>query len=152
MLHYIEEGKGQFIYNGKTYHLQAGDLFLLKENELLYYEADINEPWAYYWLGLSGTKIVDYFNLSTIMQDAFAVAKRFEDTKLIGETIKFIVTQNITKDYYSVETLQILSKIYEVLYLIAHQFPQKVTSKQKSTQQLYLEAKTIMDNNMATKN
>ncbi|WIK67372.1 AraC family transcriptional regulator [Globicatella sanguinis] len=145
VLHYIEEGKGQFIYNGKTYHLKAGDLFLLKENELLYYEADINEPWSYYWLGLSGTKVADYFKLSTLMQDGYAISKDFEDTKLIGETIKFIVTQNITKDYYSIETLQILSKIYEVLYLIAHQFPPKEASKQKSTQQLYFEARTIID-------
>lgn len=145
VLHYIEEGKGQFIYNGKTYHLQAGDLFLLKENELLYYEADINEPWSYYWLGLSGTKVADYFKLSTLMQEGYAIARDFEATQLIGETIKFIVTQNITKDYYSIETLQILSKIYEVLYLIAHQFPLKEASKQKSTHQLYFEARTIMD-------
>ncbi len=52
VLHYITKGKGQFHYKGKIVDLKAGDFFLLKPDELTFYQADSQDPWAYYWLGI----------------------------------------------------------------------------------------------------
>ena len=69
VLHYITKGKGQFHYKGKIVDLKAGDLFLLKPNELTFYQADKEEPWSYYWLGMTGGRVYDYFNHSQIAED-----------------------------------------------------------------------------------
>ena len=67
VLHYITKGQGKiFIYNGKIVDLKEGDFFLLKPDELTFYQADSKEPWAYYWLGITGGKAPDYFALSQI--------------------------------------------------------------------------------------
>lgn len=66
VLHYITKGKGQFHYKGKIVDLKAGDFFLLKPDELTFYQADNQDPWAYYWLGITGGRAPDYFALSQI--------------------------------------------------------------------------------------
>ncbi|MDU6946922.1 MAG: AraC family ligand binding domain-containing protein, partial [Streptococcus parasanguinis] len=60
VLHYITKGKGVFHFNNKEIHLEAGDLFLLPKNKVTYYKADEEEPWSYYWIGISGTKVSDF--------------------------------------------------------------------------------------------
>lgn len=66
VLHYITKGQGKFHYKGKIVDLKEGDFFLLKPEELTFYQADSKEPWAYYWLGITGGKSPDYFALSQI--------------------------------------------------------------------------------------
>lgn len=56
VLHYITKGQGKFHYKGKIVDLKEGDFFLLKPEELTFYQADSKEPWAYYWLGITGGK------------------------------------------------------------------------------------------------
>lgn len=63
VLHYITKGQGKFHYKGKIVDLKEGDFFLLKPEELTFYQADSKEPWAYYWLGITGGKSPDYFAL-----------------------------------------------------------------------------------------
>ncbi|MGX6969835.1 AraC family transcriptional regulator [Vagococcus bubulae] len=57
VIHYIIKGKGIFKINGKTYHLKEKNFFLIRPNELSYYEADAEEPWEYYWLGFNGSRV-----------------------------------------------------------------------------------------------
>ncbi|MBF0779179.1 AraC family transcriptional regulator [Streptococcus cuniculi] len=56
VLHFIVSGKGRFTVKGKTTNLQAGDLFILPQNEVTFYQADAEEPWSYIWVGFSGTR------------------------------------------------------------------------------------------------
>ena len=46
VLHYITKGQGTFHYKGKIVDLKEGDFFLLKPEELTFYQADSKEPWA----------------------------------------------------------------------------------------------------------
>ena len=55
LIHFVISGKGSYICGGKTFHLKAGDLFLIKPSQVVYYVADPNEPWEYYWVGFNGT-------------------------------------------------------------------------------------------------
>ena len=56
VLHFITKGKGVFHINKNEIHLEAGDLFLLPKNMVTYYQADAEDPWSYYWIGISGTR------------------------------------------------------------------------------------------------
>lgn len=55
LIHYIASGKGAYTTGGKTWTLNSGDAFLVFPNTEIYYEADTEEPWTYYWVGFAGT-------------------------------------------------------------------------------------------------
>nr|WP_300346814.1 AraC family ligand binding domain-containing protein [uncultured Oscillibacter sp.] len=60
MVHYILSGKGVYQCRGKTFRLGEGEAFLICPGELIYYEADREEPWIYTWIGMQGIKIKGY--------------------------------------------------------------------------------------------
>ena len=54
LLHYILSGKGTYKTGDKIYTLEAGQLFLAPPETTIYYRADEEDPWEYYWVGFSG--------------------------------------------------------------------------------------------------
>lgn len=56
VIHYIIKGKGRYIVDGKTYHLQQGDGFVLLPGTETFYQADQQDPWEYYWVGFVGNE------------------------------------------------------------------------------------------------
>lgn len=54
LIHYILEGKGEFVVNGIDYKLSAGKGFLIEPDYQTIYTADREEPWTYIWIGFSG--------------------------------------------------------------------------------------------------
>lgn len=54
VLQYISEGKGTLRVGGKTYELNAGDLFYLPKNVMLSYNSESSDPYTYYWIGFDG--------------------------------------------------------------------------------------------------
>lgn len=64
MLHFIASGKGQYRIGQRTYPLSSGDFFLIRPNELITYQADEEEPWEYYWIGFSGSKVEELLALN----------------------------------------------------------------------------------------
>ncbi len=56
-LHVILSGKGTLIAGEQKFHPHAGQMFLLKDNELFtYYSDDEEEPWEYCWVTFNGDK------------------------------------------------------------------------------------------------
>ena len=53
LIHLVVAGKGVFQVGGASFHLQEGDLFLVKPNQLNTYAADATDPWEYYWVGFN---------------------------------------------------------------------------------------------------
>lgn len=61
LIHYVHEGEGVFKSHNKTYKLNKGDAFLIFPNEITYYEADLENPWKYSWIGFNGEKSTYFF-------------------------------------------------------------------------------------------
>ena len=55
LLHVIYHGKGIYQCGGHTYHLKAGDAFLIRPMDSIYYRADNTDPWSYAWAGFDGS-------------------------------------------------------------------------------------------------
>ncbi len=67
LIHYILEGKGEFIVNETHYTLSAGKGFLIEPDHQTTYISDGEEPWTYIWVGFSGgdaKRIVSSLGLS----------------------------------------------------------------------------------------
>ena len=54
LLHYIVSGRGSYEAEGRPFTLAAGEAFLAWPDTPIYYRADEDEPWEYYWVGFSG--------------------------------------------------------------------------------------------------
>ena len=54
LLHYIVSVHGSYEAEGSTFVLGPGDAFLARPDIPIYYRADREQPWEYYWVGFSG--------------------------------------------------------------------------------------------------
>lgn len=54
LLHYVLAGKGTFTSGGRSWHLGAGDGFLIIPGVVSGYRASDEEPWEYCWIGFDG--------------------------------------------------------------------------------------------------
>ena len=145
ILHYIKKGSGRFHYQGKIIDLQAGDLFLLKPNELTFYQADSQNPWSYYWLGITGAKAEDYFKHSQIIEDCYIKTAHSQLTKTIETTIEDLVyfAEKTKSDQLS--QLHILGQLYELMFHLGTIAYKETTNNPSPSQQLYLDCKKIID-------
>ena len=62
LIHIILSGQGTYHAAGKTFHLSGGDGFLILPDEVTLYQADLDNPWEYAWLGFNGRDIPDILN------------------------------------------------------------------------------------------
>lgn len=56
LIHFCLSGKGIFTVNGKKHHIKAGQGFVTMPEELVFYQADSEEPWDYVWAGFNGDR------------------------------------------------------------------------------------------------
>lgn len=95
ILHFISDGKGIFQCHGKTYHLSRGDVFLVKPDTEVYYQADENTPWSYMWVGFNGIKAAGY--LAAVGLEGETVTCKCENTPLIFSYIQqMIICRHLT--------------------------------------------------------
>lgn len=64
LIHYVHKGKGIYRTNNKTYHLHAGQGFLICPGEVMYYKADSEDPWEYTWLAFKGAEVSNYLAIA----------------------------------------------------------------------------------------
>lgn len=53
-LHVVLSGKGVLEVGGREYQIHEGQMFLIKEMEETYYQADHEDPWYYVWVTFGG--------------------------------------------------------------------------------------------------
>lgn len=57
IIHFIISGKGFYSAGGKTWALEAGQMFLIYPDEQILYCSDENDPWSYLWIGFKGLRV-----------------------------------------------------------------------------------------------
>jgi YesN/AraC family two-component response regulator len=133
IIHYILKGKGSFKVHNKTYHLGKNEAFLIEPNILTYYEADVEDPWEYTWIGFSGVKAKEYIKRSSLCMDNLIIRLDQED-KLVQCMDSIIAASRLTSN----KDLLLTSKLYEFLYILCELYPNsKITSEDKK--QKYIE-------------
>ena len=60
LIHFCISGKGVLNDKNGTHHIGAGELFLIRPDEVTTYLADENNPWEYAWLGFVGDRCEQY--------------------------------------------------------------------------------------------
>lgn len=55
ILHYVYSGCGILRIGNQEYSVKAGELFLIKPNQVAFYKADSKNPWLYRWIEFNGS-------------------------------------------------------------------------------------------------
>lgn len=73
LMHHVFAGKGTLTVHGKTYAIQTGDTFLITPNTVAHYEADVEEPWEYYWVGFDGAEVKNLIDRTDFSADCAVI-------------------------------------------------------------------------------
>lgn len=79
LFHYVLEGEGTFLKGGATYRVDAGDLFVIRPEEVTTYRASTARPWQYVWLGFQAGETPPFLQAPVIRQPP--VRKLFESLR-----------------------------------------------------------------------
>ena len=55
VIHFVLSGRGKLSIGGKEYFPEQGYGFLIPPEELVFYQADEENPWTYIWVGFNGS-------------------------------------------------------------------------------------------------
>lgn len=131
LIHYILKGCGLYRVHERTYHLSEGDAFLICPDELIYYEADRDNPWSYTWIGFQGVKIREYLERTSLL-DTLVV--HYGDNQPIRRCHEKMFQANQSPKN---RDLILNSILYEYLFLLVEQFPNERFSAQER-QEVYV--------------
>jgi len=67
IVHYVRSGRGTLHSRGRSYDIQAGQVFLILPGEKATYTADSTDPWAYRWVGFTGTSSRIFAELEPVL-------------------------------------------------------------------------------------
>jgi len=110
LIHYILSGKGYFERGGVRYDLGSGSFFLIRPDELTYYQADDTDPWHYVWVGFIGGQINTLLE-NTPLQNDQAVAAAPYLNRIFGEIRSEIERQQAPE-------LFLCARLYECFALL----------------------------------
>lgn len=120
VLHVVMTGTGTIVYNHQTYHLNQGDLFLLKRGMDVHYYSAIEDPWTYYWVGFSGKLANDYLKRTTL--EAHPIVQN-RDTSEITKLIYKMCQRSISYDIHASDDIMHMQELYQLFYLLHQSFP-----------------------------
>lgn len=133
LIHHVIRGKGSYVLEGRMYHLNAGDTFLLFPNVEASYRADEEEPWEYAWVGFAGTDAY-----SMIANTDFSKKNPVLDQRLISDELfrKIQAVYNANGNTFR-DAVAMTGALYSLMgYLMQHS---KGEEKADNLQQHYVE-------------
>ncbi len=117
LIHYVLSGAGIYKARGKLFRLREGDAFLICPGELIYYEADMNTPWSYTWIGMQGIKVKGYLERTSFPENLVLHYGQDEQMKRchekMAEADKFPLNRDLIMN----------SIMYEYFFLLSSKFP-----------------------------
>lgn len=144
VIHYIQKGKGVFSSaNQHTVSLQAGDVFILPKGVPCFYQADGEEPWNYFWIGFSGTKI------NTMLMGSMLAKKRYlrqvQDSKFFASLRQLYDALRAPSSLSNDILVEALT--YQMFYNLVTEYPNKqVEDKSVSHNQLKMAVYYLQEN------
>ena len=80
VFHLLLSGKGEYHVRNKVFRLEAGDCFLVVPNEPIFYRADPEDPYEYYWVGFHGHNATEIMTHCGFYTDDNFVCRAGEDS------------------------------------------------------------------------
>ncbi|MDR2834236.1 MAG: AraC family transcriptional regulator [Streptococcaceae bacterium] len=135
ILHIVLDGKGVYYVKNQMFPLKAGDLFLIRPDELTFYQADKQNPWVYAWIGFGGKTSKQIINHSIFSNNQYVLSNQKANNyaKIIKNCL------NLTNETFEEEVL-LNQNIYKILSLLLQEKQIKMNTSSKVSE---LTRKTI---------
>lgn len=134
IIHYILDGKGIYHSPSKAYPIKKGDLFLIRPSDSIHYQADVSDPWTYYWVGFHGHETSNILKLcgfsDTSLVRSYNYDRKLED---IMQKLAYPEYHMISREY------ELLGSLYQMFSLLIHTHVHQPISKAEQYLNLSLE-------------
>jgi AraC-like DNA-binding protein len=115
IVHYILSGTGTFSVQNKSYHLTAGNGFVIFPEQLVTYTAGSNNPWTYSWVGFHGLKAESYLRKAGFSKEQPIF--RYDNDKKLSDCLKSMIS---CARLSTPSELMLLGYLYIFLSLLIH--------------------------------
>ena len=130
IIHYVLGGKGTFTVGGTTYTLEKHDGFLICPDTVVYYQADMDEPWSYAWVGFHGFKAAAYLKQAGL-DNQHPVFRYDRDSFLKNCLMQMIDTKQLSKG----KEIRLLGLLYEFLSQLVETAEASLTEKNNTKEE-----------------
>ncbi|MBR5449456.1 MAG: AraC family transcriptional regulator [Clostridia bacterium] len=100
LIHFCLAGKGVITDKSGTHSVSAGEVFIIRPDEVTVYSADATDPWEYAWIGFVGARSELFYRAPTVTQLPVS----------LGERARELVLDDVTA------TAPYIAVIYEIIY------------------------------------
>lgn len=118
IIYLVTAGSGIYRLHGKSYHLSAGQGFMIIPGEICQITADIKHPWTFCFVGLLGDLTKKYFD-----QTSINVSNPIFSFDLNGDLLKTIKNTVHASQTVENKNLILTSAIYNFMFQFCHAFP-----------------------------
>lgn len=80
-LHVVLSGRGKYTVGDQTYSIQGGQLFLIKDMEEVFYQADSQDPWSYVWVTFKGVRAGEYLEMAGFTRGVYVLPCNVDATE-----------------------------------------------------------------------
>lgn len=130
IIHYILGGRGTFNVGNDTYMLGKNDGFLICPDTAVHYEADMDEPWSYAWVGFQGLKADTYLKQAGLAKHT-PVFRYERDHFLKDCLMRMIDTKQLSKG----KEIRLLGLLYEFLSQLVETADDNPTGKNNTKEE-----------------
>ena len=109
LIHYVLSGSGTFIKNKEETKINAGEMFIIKPDNVYSYIADNDNPWEYMWFSFDGDLAAMFNGLDDVIKIKSNIFTEMLDAR----------------DLKNTQHEFLLSKIYELISLLFEGEPSK---------------------------
>lgn len=131
VIHYIQDGKGTFsAANQPAVTLKKGDVFLLPKGVPCFYQADGSDPWKYFWIGLSGTKIKSMLAGSDLLTHRYL--RQVQHSRFFDQLSQLYAALKRPESLANDILVEALT--YQMFYQLVTEYPNKMPHESKRSQ------------------
>ncbi len=144
LLHFVINGKGRYYSNHQYYEITKNQCFLIRPDELTFYQADPVHPWTYFWIGFDGEMAIKYLE-----------AAGFSDHQLVlhyehCEELQNYVTEMLNYNSLTqANELKYQGLLYLCLAKLAESAPNNLSKQAKNENHYINQAIAFIQNNYA---
>ena len=115
LIHFVTGGKGTYTVGDKERPISAGDVFLVFPGMEISYQADLDDPWSYEWVGFNGSDARALLNASDFAPDRLVMEKIAYGDRL--HSCLCAVYDSYGSEFYN--TVAMTGHLYGLLALLA---------------------------------
>ncbi len=126
VIHFVLSGRGKYRVEGREeLSLSAGNLFLISPGVRTWYQADVEEPWSYAWVGFNGYRAQEF-----VHKIGFSDKKLVLRLEHLDEAVDCIRRMLDARALTDVNELTRISELYKLFSILVRERPERRDTQQ----------------------